>query len=68
VGCKFSQSSSKVEHEKISDDQSKNEEHLKNNTTTMEENDKNKLDHTNDEIHDSHCQGCGKFPNEFECD
>ena len=59
MGCKFSHSYSKVENEKISD-----ENNLKNNTTTMEENDENKLDHRND----SDCQGCGQFPDEFECD
>ena len=68
MGCKFSHTSSKVENEKISDDQSKNENHWKNNTTTMEENDENKLDHRNDKFHDSDCQGCGQFPYEFECD
>ena len=62
VGCKFSLNSPKVENEKekISNDKS-------NNTTTMGENVENKLDHINEKFHESDCQGCGQFHDEFEC-
>ena len=33
----------------------------------MGENVENKLDHINDKFHESDCQGCGQFPDEFEC-
>ena len=69
VGCKFLHNSSNVEtenrnekeQEQLSDDESKDENHLKSNKTNIRENDENKTDHRND------CQGCGQFPAEFTC-
>jgi hypothetical protein len=67
VGCKFSHSSSKVENENISDNESKDKSNLKNNISTLDENVENILDHRNNKVHESDCQGCGQFPEEFEC-
>ena len=62
VGCKFLHSCSKIESEnkaeKISDDESKDENPFKNNTITMGENDENELGHRNEKLHKRECQGC----------
>ena len=49
-----------MENEKIATDECNNE-------TTMGENVENKPDRINDKFRESDCQGCGQFPDEFEC-
>ena len=67
LGCKFSHHSSKNENEnkaeKISDDESKDENNLKDNTTTAGQNYENEVYHRNDNS-DKDCQGCGQNPDE----
>lgn len=58
VGCKFAHDSSKDEDEKISNDECKDRNPMKNDENTL---------YFNDQVGESDCQVCGQFPEEFKC-
>ena len=69
VGCKFLHCSSrnKKEVKQFSDDESADENCLKNDTITIGGNKEKEFDYKNDKLHCIDCQGCGQFPFGFEC-